>query len=51
MTKNYSLELTMPSLQIDIDIKVADRDLLIELDETIKTTIAKHYNLRRDRVK
>ena len=45
MTETYSLNKTIPSLNIDIDITVVDRQLLLELDEVIRETIIRHYNL------
>lgn len=46
MTETYSLNKTIPAFEIDINITVADTQLLLELDEVIRQTIIKHYNLK-----
>ena len=43
MTETYSINKTISKLDIDISITVADRELLMKLDDTIREEILKHY--------
>lgn len=47
MTETYNLSKDIPALEIDIDITVGDRELLLKLDDLLIKTIAEHYNLQK----
>ena len=47
MVENYSLTKSIPMLNIEINITVEDRDLLIELDDNIRGVLIEHYGLNK----
>ena len=45
MTETYKLSKYIPSLEIDIDITVGDKELLLKLDDLLIKTISEHYGV------